>query len=67
MSNQKCTRCGSYAINEHMHGRVKGQDSDLCDVCYWRKRAELAEVRARGLPPLLTCSGCKVERELPVR
>lgn len=35
----KCTRCGSYAINPNNHGRDK-TDLDLCDVCYWRKRAE---------------------------
>ena len=34
-----CKKCGSYAINEHLHGR-DGSDSDLCDVCYWRKRAD---------------------------
>lgn len=31
--------CGSYAINQHLHGRMLGVDLDLCDVCYWRKRA----------------------------
>lgn len=35
----KCRECGSYAINHHLHGR-DGSDPDLCDVCYWRKRAE---------------------------
>lgn len=30
--------CGSHAINHHAHGR-DGSDGDLCDVCYWRKRA----------------------------
>lgn len=34
----KCIQCGSYAINPHLHGR-DGTDLDLCDVCYWRKRA----------------------------
>lgn len=34
----KCTECGSYAINHHRHGR-DGSDSELCDVCYWRVRA----------------------------
>lgn len=32
-------KCGSYAINHHMHGR-DGSDPDLCDVCYWRKKYE---------------------------
>lgn len=35
----KC-KCGSLAINNHLHGR-DGTDSELCDVCYWRKRADL--------------------------
>jgi hypothetical protein len=35
----KQCKCGSQAINPHMHGR-DGTDLDLCDVCYWRKRAE---------------------------
>lgn len=34
----KCTECGSYAINHHCHGR-DGSDQELCDVCYWRVRA----------------------------
>jgi hypothetical protein len=34
-----CKRCGSFAINHHCHGR-DGTDKDLCDVCFWRKRAE---------------------------
>jgi len=33
-----CRECGSQAINHHLHGR-DGSDGDLCDVCYWRKRA----------------------------
>ena len=37
-----CTRCRSYAINPRAHGR-DGSDPDLCDVCYWRKRAEAAQ------------------------
>ena len=32
-------KCGSFAINEHAHGRIKGKHSDLCDVCYWREEA----------------------------
>lgn len=34
----KTLGCGSYAINHGSHGR-DGSDGDLCDVCYWRKRA----------------------------
>jgi hypothetical protein len=33
-----CKECGSQAINHQLHGR-DGTDDDLCDVCYWRKRA----------------------------
>ena len=36
----ECSRCGSHAINEHAHGRIKGSNSNLCDVCYWRAIAE---------------------------
>lgn len=39
-----CKRCGSYAINQNEHGR-DGTDPDLCDVCYWRKRAESQTLR----------------------
>lgn len=35
----QCNKCRSWAINHHSHGR-DGSDGDLCDVCYWRKRAE---------------------------
>ena len=40
----RCTvpGCGSHAINPGHHGRTEGADLDLCDVCYWRKRAESA-------------------------
>lgn len=38
--NSRCQRCGSYAINHNSHGR-DGSDGHLCDVCYWRSRAEL--------------------------
>ena len=35
----KCKECGSYAINVGRRGR-DDSDPDLCDVCYWRVRAE---------------------------
>ena len=38
----QCVKCGSHAINHHLHGR-DGCDGDLCDVCYWRKRAMALE------------------------
>lgn len=34
----KC-KCGSYAINHDHHDR-DGSDPHLCDVCYWRVRAD---------------------------
>ena len=39
MSIKSCRVCGSYAINEHLHGRIPGAKPDLCDVCYWREVA----------------------------
>lgn len=71
----KCDRCGSYAINPGKHGRDKKSDLDLCDVCYWRKRAEEAEARAErlllrirdavGAVNLPDRSNVKEEREKP--
>lgn len=42
-----CNRCGSYAINHKSHGR-DGSDGHLCDVCYWRKRAEEGDAAAKS-------------------
>ena len=39
-SDDRCVNCGSHCINPHLHGREDGIDLDLCDVCYWRARAE---------------------------
>ena len=33
-----CKKCGSGANNPHLCGR-DDTDLDLCDVCYWRKKA----------------------------
>ena len=40
-----CSECGSFAINHQCHGR-DGSDGHLCDVCYWRKRAEVKQANA---------------------
>ena len=49
----RCVRCGSHAINPNKHGREEGKDLNLCDVCYWWKRAEYflecAKVREKRL------------------
>ena len=36
----RCKLCSSQAINLTAHGRDGTSDPDLCDVCYWRTRAE---------------------------
>ena len=44
-----CIMCGSYAINNNSHGR-DGSDTDLCDVCYWRAKADKtfkAEIKSK--------------------
>ena len=41
--NPTCKNCGSFAINHYKHGR-DGSDVDLCDVCFWRKRANAEAV-----------------------
>ena len=28
----QCKKCGSYAVNHHLHGR-DGTEPELCDVC----------------------------------
>ena len=48
MNRCKKPHCGSWAINHHSHGR-DGSDDDLCDVCYWRKRATEAVNELRRL------------------
>lgn len=45
-----CSQCGSHAINHNAHGR-DGSDQYLCDVCYWRKRAE-------PMTKITQCSSC---------
>ena len=40
-----CRQCRSYAINLALHGR-DGSHADLCDVCYWRMRADEAQADA---------------------
>lgn len=44
----QCNRCGSYAINHNQHNR-DGSDPNLCDVCYWRKRAEASALDSKFL------------------
>jgi hypothetical protein len=34
-----CIKCGSMAINHHIHGR-DGTRPDLCDVCFWIDKYE---------------------------
>ena len=45
---KQCIRCRSWAINHHAHDR-DGSDGDLCDVCYWRKRAETKDEDGEAL------------------
>ena len=47
MNIKSCRVCGSYAINEHLHGRIPGAKPDLCDVCYWKDVALEARVTER--------------------
>jgi hypothetical protein len=43
-----CKRCGSQAINHHIHGR-DGSGPNLCDVCFWRDQAEQFEDAGRPM------------------
>ena len=40
----KCKRCGSYAINAFLRDQCE-TGMDLCDVCYWRQKAESEAAR----------------------
>ncbi len=53
--------CGSHAINPGHYGRIEGADLDLCDVCYWRKRAESAT-----WPKPRPISDIPIDRPVPV-
>ncbi len=44
----ECKRCGSKAINHHLHGR-KGDLTDLCDVCYWRHQHDVLQIKIREI------------------
>ena len=54
----RCVKCGSWGINEHQHGRTPGEDLNLCDVCYWRKRAEILEEEMREAIELIFDTAC---------
>lgn len=41
---RSCSNCRSGAINPGHHGRDESTDLDLCDVCYWRKRATVRPI-----------------------
>lgn len=45
----QCNQCRSYAINLNQNGR-DDTDPDLCDACYWRRRATQAEEVVNRLP-----------------
>ena len=51
-----CKKCGSFAINHGSHGR-DGSEPDLCDVCYWRKRADVMAALIRELVSVITHDG----------
>ena len=49
-----CRRCRSMAINPHLHGR-NNDDQELCDVCYWRNKAEQLE---KQIEKMKCCENC---------
>jgi hypothetical protein len=44
----RCKRCGSFAINPDHHGRDK-TNLDLCDVCFWRNKAERLDTLSKHM------------------
>jgi hypothetical protein len=59
----KCIKCSSYAVNHHCHGR-DGTDPDLCDVCFWRKRANRKPLTDEELAEIAMQSGAYDEQLL---
>lgn len=57
-----CKQCGSFAINHHSHGR-DGSDGDLCDVCFWRKRAGALEAQVAALT--IAIAACRDAFQVP--
>lgn len=55
--NGQCKKCGSHAVNPHLHGRKPGGDLELCDVCYWRERADKILIAAEEWS-LYVVEGC---------
>ena len=51
---RSCKHCGSQAINPGFRERPQGIDLDLCDVCFWRVRAQ-PEPRPIAEAPKLEC------------
>lgn len=63
-----CIKCGSFAINENSYDRVRGVDSDLCDVHYWMKRAtRITELEALCLNALYHHQGASSVVGQPIR
>lgn len=58
----KCKICGSYAINPHCYDR-DDTDIDLCDVHYWKTRAESTSTRIAELEAQIK----RAEEQEPVR
>ena len=52
-THERCSECGSYAINPRLHPRRSPEEELLCDVCMYRTRAEAAEERVRVLEDAL--------------
>lgn len=59
----RCKRCSSHAINHKSHGR-DGSDGDLCDVCYWRKRAEQGTTTILELCTLLKTTEAALKAQI---
>lgn len=60
----KCRCCGSMAINPHCHDRRNDVDLDLCDVCYWRVRAEAMRHELQRLSDLVNEDDVKLIQDV---
>lgn len=60
----QCKNCRSYAINLDKHGR-DGSEPDLCDVCYWRTKAEALKATVERVRGALKSLAAVSRRYLP--
>ena len=61
---RSCKHCGSQAINPGFRERPQGIDLDLCDVCFWRVKAQPEPRPSEEAPNTAILAWCPATEEL---